>query len=98
VITCRASFDECRNRFFDAAARSWKALEARGTVPDEVLSEVSKVSHQLVHHARESINLLYPMCGLSAAATDQEINRVWRNFHTAGQHTLFNQSAVGKGQ
>jgi alkylation response protein AidB-like acyl-CoA dehydrogenase len=91
VAMSRTSLDECRSRFFEVADRSWQRLEARGSVPKELLSEVSNVSHQLVHHARESINLLYPLCGLSAAATDQEINRVWRNFHTAGQHALFNQ-------
>ena len=43
----------------------------------------------LVLAARRSISDIYPYCGLRAAQEDAEINRVWRDFHTASQHALF---------
>ena len=53
------------------------------------LSNVSSVSRDLVKASRDIVNDLYSQCGLSAANKDSEINRVWRNFHTAVQHSLF---------
>lgn len=46
-------------------------------------------SHDLVKASRDIVNDLYSRCGLSATNKDSEINRVWRNFHTAAQHSLF---------
>ncbi|HEX8060829.1 MAG TPA: acyl-CoA dehydrogenase [Cyclobacteriaceae bacterium] len=54
-----------------------------------LLSKVSIVSHDLVKASRDIVNDLYSQCGLSAANKESEINRVWRNFHTAVQHSLF---------
>ena len=68
--------DRYRNTFFDA-------------IDNNILSKVSIVSHDLVKASREVVNDLYSRCGLSAANRDTEINRVWRNFHTAAQHSLF---------
>ncbi|WP_431477959.1 acyl-CoA dehydrogenase [Massilia eburnea] len=39
--------------------------------------------------ARRAVGDIYPYCGLRAAQEDSEINRVWRDFHTASQHALF---------
>jgi hypothetical protein len=43
----------------------------------------------LVLAARRAVGDIYPYCGLRAAQVDSDINRVWRDFHTAGQHALF---------
>lgn len=39
--------------------------------------------------ARAAVDGLYPYCGLYAANVHAPINRVWRDFHTATQHSLF---------
>jgi alkylation response protein AidB-like acyl-CoA dehydrogenase len=70
------ALDHCRKEFFDV-------------VDNNIVSKVSAVSHNLVKTCREIVNSVYPQLGLSAADRDREINRVWRNFHTAGQHSLF---------
>ncbi|MEJ0030208.1 MAG: hypothetical protein WDO15_07490 [Bacteroidota bacterium] len=55
----------------------------------------SETSHALVKASRDIVNEIYPSLGLSAADKSTEINRVWRNFHTAAQHSLFfTQSAL----
>jgi len=43
----------------------------------------------LAHHARECVDALYPCCGLHAADPRTEINRVWRDLHTATQHAIW---------
>jgi hypothetical protein len=35
-----------------------------------------------------AVDTVYPYCGLMAASTETTINHVWRDIHTASQHTL----------
>jgi alkylation response protein AidB-like acyl-CoA dehydrogenase len=74
-----------RSVFFAAVDASWLAPKNNRRCE---LMAVSKTSRVLAKYAREIVDLLYPYCGLIAAAPDTEINRVWRDLHTASQHTL----------
>lgn len=77
------TMDEVRSSFYKAIQTSW--------VPNpsaELLKAVSSTSLQLAQTARECVDQLYPYCGLQAASPDTEINQVWRNLHTASQHSL----------
>lgn len=49
----------------------------------------SESSHALVKASREIVNTLYSQLGLGAADKDTEVNRIWRDLHTAAQHSLF---------
>lgn len=71
-----------RDEFFIAVDASWENPEIAE------LKAISKTSRKLAKQAREAVDLLYPYCGLIAAAPDTEINRVWRDLHTASQHAL----------
>lgn len=88
VIEMRRSFEAARQNFFSEADRSWECLLA-GTSQPADWTRVSEASHSLVRVCRQALNSVYPLCGLGAANVDTEINRVWRNFHTAGQHMIF---------
>jgi hypothetical protein len=50
--------------------------------------DVSRTSHALAVVARQWVDTLYPYAGLGAANVGSEINRVWRDVHTASQHPL----------
>lgn len=81
------SLDEARTRFYDALDRSWhKHHDNSATSID--FEEVSRVSKELAHLARNQANEMFPYCGLTAARIDQPISRVWRDLNTAGQHSL----------
>ena len=71
-----------RVALFAAVDTSWTETT------DITLKEVSKTSRILAGKVREAVAVLYPYCGLKAASPDEEINRVWRDLHTAGQHSL----------
>jgi hypothetical protein len=43
----------------------------------------------MVKLARNAVDDLYPYCGMTAAEQESDINRVWRDFHTASLHTIF---------
>lgn len=74
-----------RREFYMAIDASWQGgLVGKATH----LEQVSITSRQLAKTARECVDELYPYCGLQAANPDMEINQVWRDLHTAGQHSL----------
>ena len=77
-----------RKNFYDIVERSWKAICSNDTTLNERLIPVSHASHALAKLSRELVDQLYPLCGLAAAHTDSEINRTWRDLHTASQHSL----------
>ncbi len=74
--------DSARVALFNAVDVSWA-----DTTRDN-LKQVSKTSRILAATVRNVVSLLYPYCGLKAADPTTEINRVWRDLHTAGQHSL----------
>lgn len=89
ITSLRIDFNKTRKSFFEVTVKSWECLASQQTLDHQVLNNVSSNCKLLVRHARQVVNELYPKCGLVAANFDLEINRVWRNFHTASQHTLF---------
>jgi alkylation response protein AidB-like acyl-CoA dehydrogenase len=81
-------FAAARTRFYAALDRAWGLVEEGGTLAADDMAALQQVSLALVGIARAAVDGLYPYCGLAAANEDNPINRVWRDFHTAGQHAL----------
>ena len=74
-----------RLEFYSAVDASWQgALMGKATQ----LQQIGESSRKLARTARECVDELYPYCGLQAANPDTEINQVWRDLHTASQHSL----------
>ncbi|SFG31345.1 Acyl-CoA dehydrogenase [Duganella sp. CF458] len=70
--------------------QAWAQAEgAGGRIDQELDAQLREASMALVLAARRTVAETYPYCGLRAAQEDSEINRVWRDFHTASQHALF---------
>lgn len=84
----KAKIKTARTDFYEAFDNSWLALITYNTIPASVLQEVSTRSRILAHYSREACDTLYPYCGLDAARKETTINRVWRDIHTASQHSL----------
>lgn len=76
-----------RKAFFDVAERSWQDLQDN-KLEDPLLNTVSQASRTLAHTARRLTDTLFPYCGLEAAKKDSDLNRIWRDIHTASQHSL----------
>jgi alkylation response protein AidB-like acyl-CoA dehydrogenase len=77
--------NDVREAFYKAVNASWEgSLAGKATQ----LEQVSAISRKLAKTARECVDELYPYCGLQAANPDAEINQVWRDLHTASQHSL----------
>ena len=89
--TAKTQLNEARQLFYKTVQRSWN--EGRGTKPfsEETLSDVSIVSKELAATSRRMVDEMFPYCGLTAADKETEMNRVWRNLHTACLHPLLLQ-------
>jgi len=79
--------DTARGSFYTLLDKSWAEL-LNGNPDELTYSKVSAASKTLAAIAREAVDKLYPYCGLVAAAQSSEINRIWRDLHTASQHSL----------
>ena len=80
-----------RQEFYNVVDESWNACITENNISDTLLNNISSISKQLALTALHFVDALYPSCGIQAANPDTEINRVWRNLHTASQHSLFNR-------
>jgi alkylation response protein AidB-like acyl-CoA dehydrogenase len=72
-----------REEFYAALDASWTTAAGPG-----LFDAVSTTSKTLAATVRFWVDRLYPFAGLGAANTESEINRVWRDLHTASQHPL----------
>lgn len=89
----KSNINMARERFFETVDQSWDTIQNDTIISDEQLNRVSVASRRLAHQSREIVDWLYPLCGLVAASTDTEINRTWRDLHTASQHSLLTFAA-----
>ncbi|HTH56495.1 MAG TPA: acyl-CoA dehydrogenase family protein [Cyclobacteriaceae bacterium] len=85
----RKKLDNRRKEFYRRVELSWKSCIQKKKTPKATLQKVSEASQALAKQSLLIVDQLYPHCGLSAADQNREINRVWRNIHTASQHSLF---------
>lgn len=86
--SCKHTLFTIRGQFYKAFDLSWDQLMIQEKIDIEVLEEVSRLSRALAHQSRIIVDKLYPYAGLEAAKKETELNRVWRDIHTASQHSL----------
>lgn len=93
------ALEGARERMYAMLEQAWAqagggkdAVNAVGKAPAvsaALDNQLREASMALVIAARRAVGDIYPYCGLRAAQEDSDINRVWRDFHTASQHALF---------
>ena len=82
------AFSAARARFYAVLDDSWTTVAGGAALDEHAMQAVQTSSLDLVAACRAAVDDLYPYCGLYAAREDSAINRVWRDFHTASQHSL----------
>lgn len=80
---------ECRAIFYQRVGESWTYCESGRKIPEAILQDVSNISYKLYLTSLTQVGGLYRYAGMVAADPREELNRIWRNIHTASQHTLF---------
>ena len=81
-------FDAAREKLFYSVSILWMACAEHKPLYPSLLNKVSAATAVLAQVSRETVNDLYPFCGISVTEQDSEFNRVWRDFQTCGQHSL----------
>jgi len=85
--TC-TQLDEVRGRFYAQLEATWAQVAAGAPVNEAEAAQMQALAMAWVNASRRAVDQLFPYCGLYAMREDAEINRVWRDFHTASQHAL----------
>lgn len=84
-----AGIAAARVHFYAVLDRTWARVADGLAVSEEEALALQSASLTLATTARHAVDELYPYCGLQAARAGSDINRVWRDLHTATQHALF---------
>ena len=85
---CKKEVRTLSAQFYATFDASWMELMNNGKITEDKLNEVSSISRKLAHTCWRATDTLFRYCGLEAAKKESEINRVWRDIHTASQHAL----------
>ncbi len=88
LAKCKHTLTTIREHFYEAFDISWDQLINYKIIDENILKDVSRLSRELAHQSRRVVDTLYPYAGLEAAKRETELNRVWRDLHTASQHAL----------
>lgn len=84
----KTSFDKKREQFYTTINEAWNALLTHSTIDQNLFQQAGIHSRELAFTAIRIAEQLYPYAGLQAAHPSSELNRVWRDMHTASQHSL----------
>ncbi|SEA02954.1 Acyl-CoA dehydrogenase [Arachidicoccus rhizosphaerae] len=90
-------WQQARAQLFRAVEKLENYVNTHMTVPElsgdkkylQRSMEVSKAAQHLSAACRQAVNNLYPYTGLTGAAMDSAIGKIWRDFQTGSQHALF---------
>jgi len=88
LASARARLGDARTRVYATLNEAWASATTANAVSAAQAQALEAASVAWVEAARAAVDTLFPYCGLAAAREDAEINRVWRDFHTASQHSL----------
>lgn len=79
------------NKFHEAVETSWELTLHGGIVSEAVYSDAGRWAKKVTATALECAQRIYPYLGLTAAMESTELNRCWRDLHTASQHVLLKE-------
>lgn len=83
-----ASFYAARQAMFDTLEKVWRIYEVRHVPGEALLQRLSAAARNAAQTAREAVNDIYPLCGMSILNPASELNKVWRDAAAASQHFL----------
>jgi alkylation response protein AidB-like acyl-CoA dehydrogenase len=82
------SLSAARATFYGLLDPAWAVVCGGREIEAPQADALHAASLALVVASRRAVDELYPFCGLYAAHQGSEINRAWRDLHTATQHAM----------
>jgi indole-3-acetate monooxygenase len=83
-----AGLESARAWLYVLVQEAWQQSVSGNLPSDGVLRKTSLAVKHAAQAARESAEKIYPLTGMTVLSTETELNRCWRDLHTASQHTL----------
>lgn len=88
---CEASernLSQAMDDFYEQVDASWDMVVHGETLPADVQRRISKQCKKTARTAVSCAQSIFPYLGMEAIMEDTRINRIWRDLHTACQHTM----------
>lgn len=83
-----------RMDLYRSVESTWLRYERKQTVPEKELYQITIAARQCADVSRMSVESLYPWAGMDAIIPETDLNRVWRDIHTASQHILLSPFSI----
>ncbi|MFT4061878.1 MAG: hypothetical protein QM642_05915 [Edaphocola sp.] len=81
-------FMATRSNMYNALDAAWQMLELKAGIDEDLAINLKTACNAAANAARNSINKLFPLCGMDAIYPHTDLNKVWRDAAVAGQHYL----------
>jgi len=75
-------------RFYDRVNQSWERHVRQGNVEEQEWLQVGQQSKVAANTALQAAQSIFPYMGIHAVMEQSAINRIYRDLHTACQHTM----------
>ena len=85
----QSKLEDVRQLFYNRLGKAWLNGSLEKQWNTSHADSLNEACRSMVKLARNAVDDLYPYCGMIAAEQGSDINRVWRDFHTASLHTIF---------
>ncbi len=85
----KSKLEDVQQLFYDRLGEAWLNCISEKPWNLSHAERLGEACRSMVGLTRNAVNDLYPYCGMTAAEQGADINRVWRDFHTASLHTIF---------
>ncbi|MFC5469348.1 acyl-CoA dehydrogenase family protein [Cohnella suwonensis] len=74
--------------FHATVERTWSAFVANGALTEGESGEVGAVCKGMASDVLAHAHTIFPLLGMTALMEDKPLNRIWRDLHTAAQHSV----------
>lgn len=88
IDQAKTALDQARKHLYQSVRETWARYEKNEPLAAGELDAISAQAKQCAFISRTATESLYPWAGMSAIIPEGDINRVWRDIHTASQHIL----------
>ncbi|HRP56680.1 acyl-CoA dehydrogenase [Agriterribacter sp.] len=85
----KSRLEDARQVFYEVLEKTWANGCGEKQWSASSVNSLGEACRSLVKLSRRAVDELYPYCGMAASDQNSEINRVWRDFHTASLHGIF---------
>lgn len=82
------TLNNARTELYKSVERVWLRYKKGALASREELKEITTKAKQCATVSLTAAERLYPLAGMEAIVPEADINRIWRDMHTASQHIL----------